>query len=485
MPFVNCTGNDTRLLGSALENEEGKTVPDGIEVGAGRRTRAMTTALAMTGGVCVVLAWLEFLLIGQQLAVGLWVIAAAVVAIALVRASSAGKRVAVGTSLGSVTVVAQAAWLVTGIHALWVTTLTATIALGFFLLATAWAGRSEASTRRAATAIPAGFAAVVALVVSAVVVSTAASPAPLVRSLHALGQSNSFEPDAQSATTMVDGARLTNDIEYGSTLPNSFLDIYIADDDPSVGRPTYITVHGGGWIVGDKTDGAPSTDSGGASWAGPMLDAGYNLVSVNYAFAPSYRFPTQTIQLGQAMQFLETNADRYGLDMSRVVLAGTSAGGHIVGNYATVQTNSDYARALGIEPTMDRNALKAIVFESAALDVGRAGAPQSPSPSNGFFFDVAARNYLDTTDAALVAQANVIDNVTADFPPSFISDGNTGTFPDQAAELSAELDRVGVANRLNLYSKNEARLDHSFMSVDSQWTDEYSRLKIEFLRDIV
>lgn len=457
-------------------------MPDGIEVGSARRSRAMTTALAATGGVGVVLAWLEFVLIRQQLAVGLWVIAVAVVSIVLVRVSCAGKPAWLGTAFGGVVVVAQAAWLVTGLHALWVTTLTAATVLGFFMLAWAWAGRSRASPLRAATAIPVGVAAAVALLVSAVVVGTAASPAPLVRSLHALGQSNSFEADARTATTVVDGARLTNDVEYGSALPNSFLDIYIADDDPSVNRPTYVTIHGGGWIVGDKTDGAPSADSGGASWAGPMLDAGYNVVSVNYAFAPSYRFPTQTIQLGQAMQFLETNADRYGLDMSRVVLAGTSAGGHIVGNYATVQTNSDYARALGIEPTMDRNALKAIVLESAALDVGRAGAPQSPSPSNGFFFDIAARSYLDTTDSALLAQANVIDNVTADFPPSFISDGNTGTFPDQAAELSAELDRVGVANRLNLYSKNEARLDHSFMSVDSQWTDDYSRLKIEFLR---
>ncbi|OZE99208.1 alpha/beta hydrolase [Rhodococcus sp. 15-2388-1-1a] len=459
-------------------------MPDGIEVGTGHRTRARTAALAVTGGVSVVLAWLEFVLIRQQLAVGLWIIAAAVVAVCLV-ASDARKHVAVGTSLGSVTVVTQVAWLVTGFHTLWVIALTAAVALGFFLLASAWAGRSAASTRRVATALPAGLAATIALVGSAAVVGMAADPAPLVRSLHALGQSNSFEPDAQTATTVVDGARLTNDVEYGSTLPNSFLDIYIADDDPSVGRPTYVTVHGGGWIVGDKTDGAPSADSGGASWAGPMLDAGYNVVSVNYAFAPSYRFPTQTIQLGQAMQFLEANADGYGLDMSRVVLAGTSAGGHIVGNYATVQTNSDYARSLGMEPTMDRSALKAIVFESAALDVGRAGAPQSPSPSNGFFFDIAARNYLDTTDAAVLAQANVIDNITADFPPSFISDGNTGTFPDQAAELSAGLDRVGVANRLNLYSKNEARLDHSFMSVDSEWTDEYSRLKIEFLRGIV
>ena len=125
------------------------------------------------------------------------------------------------------------------------------------------------------------------------------------------------------------------------------------------------------------------------------------------------------------------------------------------------------------------------MFDSAVLDVGRAGSPQSPSPSNGFLYDIGARSYLDTTDADWLARANVTKNATSDFPPSFIADGNTGTFPDQAAELSAKLDRMGVANRLNLYSKNEAALPHAFMTTGSQWTEEYNRLRIEFLRGIV
>ncbi len=440
----------------------------------------------MTGGIGVALAWLQCLLIRQQFAVGLWVIVVAVVATCLV-ASDARKHVAVGTSLGAVTVVAQVAWLVTPFHALWVVSATAGTALGFFLLGSAWAG-SSGSTRRVILAVPAGLAASIALVVSAVTIITAASPAPLVRALQALGDSNSFAPAGPTATSVANGAGRTSDIEYGSTLPNSFLDIYIADNDPSVSRPTYVMVHGGGWIAGDKADGDSELGTDNpyfASGAGPVLVAGFNLVSVNYAFAPEYRFPTQTIQLGEALQFLETNADRYGLDMSRVVLAGSSAGGQIVGSYANVRTNPDYARALGIEPTMDRSALKALVFDSAVLDVGRAGSPQSPSPSNGFLYDIGARSYLDTTDADWLARANVTKNATSDFPPSFIADGNTGTFPDQAAELSAKLDRMGVANRLNLYSKNEGTLEHAFMTTGSQWTEEYNRLRIEFLRGIV
>lgn len=38
----------------------------------------------------------------------------------------------------------------------------------------------------------------------------------------------------------MNGARLTNDIQYGTQYPNSYLDVYIADNDPTVVRPTYL-----------------------------------------------------------------------------------------------------------------------------------------------------------------------------------------------------------------------------------------------------
>ncbi|WP_143546845.1 alpha/beta hydrolase [Rhodococcus sp. 06-235-1A] len=451
-------------------------------------------SLAATGSVGVVLAWLDIVLIRHRFALGLWIIAVALLAVFLVRSRVGGKLAVVGTTLGVSVVITQVAWLGTGIHPLGVICSIVAIASGFASLVAAWSMRTTDRWRRArravkvAIAIPIGCAAGGAVLISALMITLAASPAPVVRALQDFADSNSFESRTPMSTTIFAGAGLTSDIEYGSTLPNSYLDVYIADNDRSVSRPTYVMVHGGGWVAGDKADGDPGSSTGSpyfAAGAGPVLGAGYNLVSVNYAFAPEYRFPTQTRQLGEALQFLNANSDRYGLDMSRIVLAGSSAGGQIVGSYANVQTNPEYARAVGIEPTIDRSALKAMVFDSALLDVGRAGTPQSPSPSNGFGYELGARSYLDTTDAESLALANVVDHATSDFPPSFIADGNTGTFPDQAAELSATLDRVGVENRLNLYSRNEATLDHAFMVTGSRWTEEYNRSKIEFLRDVV
>jgi len=285
---------------------------------------------------------------------------------------------------------------------------------------------------------------------------------------------------------VVSNTRLISDIKYGDKYPNSYLDVYIAHNDSTVRRPTFVIVHGGGFIVGDKLGGDPNAaDHTFALGNAPMLDAGYNLVSIGYGLAPEMPYPTPVIQLTQAIEFLKTHGGEYGLDMSRVVLSGGSAGGHIIGQYATVQTNPAYARQLNIAPSLSRDQLKAVVFDSAPFDPRRAGRTEAPKLAVDWLFGLCLRTYVGTTNARL-DETNLIEHATAEFPPAFIADGNTGTFPDQARDFAGRLDELGVRNALDLYPVSDAILSHSFMSgASSRWTDDYNRRKIEFLRSVV
>lgn len=135
-----------------------------------------------------------------------------------------------------------------------------------------------------------------------------------------------------------------------------------------------------------------------------------------------------------------------------------------------------------MKPTMNPKQLKALVFDSAALDVSRIATPQMPNTLDGWLFDVSARNYLaDPHDEKTVRESNIIENTSAAFPPSFVSDGNDATFPDQAADLAARLQNMGIPSQLNLYTRQQAILGHGFMAHPSRWTDDYNRLKINFL----
>jgi acetyl esterase/lipase len=96
------------------------------------------------------------------------------------------------------------------------------------------------------------------------------------------------------------------------------LDLYIPDSAKKP-MPLIIWIHGGGWNGGYK------------GWIEiPYLaKLGYAIASVEYRFSSVAPFPAQVIDCNEAIYFLWKNAKKYGLDTSRFVVGGGSAGGHL------------------------------------------------------------------------------------------------------------------------------------------------------------
>lgn len=214
------------------------------------------------------------------------------------------------------------------------------------------------------------------------------------------------------------------------------------------------------------------------------LEAGYNVVAPGYALAPQNPYPVPTVQLSQAVEFLKEHGAEYGIDMNRLVIEGGSAGGYIAAQYALIQSNPDYAARTGIEQTIDPDALQAVVLDSAPLDTEDL-ATEAPSLSDDFVFDFAARAFLGTTPSTL-EEAQIIDNVTSAYPPTFIDDGNIGTWPHQAQRLSDRLDELGVPTQLYLVPRSEADLPHAYVGGDLEpWVGRYNEQKLRFLAEFV
>lgn len=324
----------------------------------------------------------------------------------------------------------------------------------------------------------------ISIFISFVVIVNFITPAPLMGIVQSyMGYGNSYEAPAMEKTILEQGHLKISDIEYGKDYPNSYLDVYIVNNDPDVERPTYFFVHGGGWTIGDKK----LKDN---FYYEQMLDAGYNVVSINYALSPEYTYPVPLQQMSQAVEFMQEQGNKYGIDMSTVIFAGSSAGGQIVGQFLNVQTNKAYAKEIGIPSVIPKDAIKAAVLDSAALDLERMGKTKSPVASSNWTFTQFSRNYfqrnhfINGTDE-YTEQGNVITHATEHFPPVFIADGNTGTFPDQANDLAAKLSRLGVMNELYLIDKNKARLNHVFMDTYSTYTSDYMKKKLAFLGRIL
>lgn len=172
--------------------------------------------------------------------------------------------------------------------------------------------------------------------------------------------------------------------------------------------------------------------------------------------------------------------------MSQVLFLGGSAGGHLAGQFVNIQTNPDYAELMGVSPVLEKENIKAVIFNSALLDNERF------SSTGDVFFDwtflQCGRAYFDVgflQGHDNVMQSNVIDNVTSNFPPSYISDGNTGTFDAQARDLCKKLDSLGVMNHVNLHEKSEVVLGHGFESDGSEWAEDNMRQQLAFIDAIL
>ncbi len=102
------------------------------------------------------------------------------------------------------------------------------------------------------------------------------------------------------------------------------LDLHVPDGAGPF--PAAILVHGGGFDEGSKsTNVRPLFDV--------LANAGFAWFSIDYRLAPEAKFPQAMEDLNSAIRWVKTNAGKYHVDASKVVLIGESAGGYLV-NYA-------------------------------------------------------------------------------------------------------------------------------------------------------
>lgn len=287
--------------------------------------------------------------------------------------------------------------------------------------------------------------------------------------------------------TLENGARMVANIQYDRVYPNGFLDIYYTAVPSSENPPTLLFIHGGGYANGDKSSGDPTagdvdyTDS----LAYRALNEGYNVVQFNYCLMTEHIFPDAIIQLNSGLKYLKDHVSELELNMDAVFLSRGSAGGNLAGVMANLQTNPEYAAEMGITPALDSDDIRGVIFISALLDNSQYGVTHDVAIDYMFYW--AGRVYLNTNDIVYDKEAsrlsNVIDNVSVNFPPSLISDGNSGSFFEQAFMMNARLIELGVDCKLIYYPKAVTILAHGYEDLGSPYAKITQDRMIEFMNE--
>lgn len=270
---------------------------------------------------------------------------------------------------------------------------------------------------------------------------------------------------------------MEKDLSYDSAHQEGNLDI-IAPKEFSGKLPVIFWVHGGAFLGGDKSD--------ITEYAVQVASKGFIVVNMNYELAPSAIYPTPLYQVEEAYQFIEKNAEAYGIDMDRLYFAGDSAGAQIISQFVNVQVEEEYSNLIGIESSVSPDQIAGVLLFCGPYDVSKFG-DLSDSFLINFLFDRVGWAYIGERDwgsSDQVKQASVIDHVSAHFPPTFITDGNTGSFEEQGLELADKLNKNDVEIVDVFYSQEEAELGHEYQFImDTPQAENTFNQLIEFLAD--
>jgi hypothetical protein len=138
-----------------------------------------------------------------------------------------------------------------------------------------------------------------------------------------------------------------------------------------------------------------------------------------------------------------------------------------------------------VKQIVPKSSILGTVLMSGPYDLKRS-IVESSKAVNRFLFKRIGWAYFGTynwEDLPVVAEASPLVNIPATFVPTFITDGNTGSFETQANEFATILSgRADVTSVF--YDRNEHALGHDYhFEMDKPAASATYRRLITFLRE--
>ena len=237
---------------------------------------------------------------------------------------------------------------------------------------------------------------------------------------------------------------------------DSVLDVFYPWDLEKTSKtlPAIVWIHGGGFISGGKDQ--------IANYLRVIAGKGYVVIGVNYRLAPSARYPEPLHQVNTALAFLMKNMEPFHIDRSRIILAGDSAGAQIAAQMANIVSVPLYAKAVGISPAIDRKQLAGTILHCGLYDAKLLRVEGSFAG----FLQAVGWSYFGEKDfhkSRKLGEFSVVDHVTADYPPVFITAGNADPLLPHSLSMAERLEAKGVAvDRLFFASDHKPPLGHEY-----------------------
>jgi acetyl esterase/lipase len=260
-----------------------------------------------------------------------------------------------------------------------------------------------------------------------------------------------FDPIAEWATNTSYEASLHQNIAYQEAGGIELRLDVITQGGPGL-KPVVIYFHGGGWVEGDKEGALLKTL--------PYVAWGFDVVNVEYRLASQALAPAAVEDGRCALHWVAREAKNYGFDISKIVVAGESAGGHLALMTGMLTPAAGFDNGCQVGPNEwqldgpENVRVGAIIDFFGLVDLpeflqksqGKESGTELPMPRN-----FALRWFGDQPNAIeLAKRLSPLTYATKDSPPVLIVHGDKDPYVPymQAVMLHQALERSGVMNRL-------------------------------------
>jgi acetyl esterase/lipase len=194
-----------------------------------------------------------------------------------------------------------------------------------------------------------------------------------------------------------------DDISYGKADEKwQKLDVYRPKKAKGKILPVILSIHGGGWVYGDKDV---------YQWyCMSLAQRGFAVVNFSYRLAPEYQYPASFEDTSSVASWILKNAGKYGFDTKHIFGVGDSAGGQMLSLFAAALTNPKY------KP--DFKLPKGFAFQAIALNCGayKMDAENTSEMSTNLMKALLPKHGTKKE----MKQLSSYHFVTPDYPPVFI-----------------------------------------------------------------
>jgi acetyl esterase/lipase len=220
------------------------------------------------------------------------------------------------------------------------------------------------------------------------------------------------------------------DVIYGRVEGSALLSNLAYPDGPG-SRAAILSVHGGRWRAGNRTDASSIKVT---QWA----EFGFFAMSIDYRLVGGSPAPAPYVDLRCAIRWIHAHAGDYGIDPARVYLIGQSAGGHMVSLAGTLG-DGPYPKAGGWDNAPGD--VRAVISVAGPYELNTLSWGNLWTPITG-----------NVEEARRVASP--ITHVSAATKPTLIihSDDDRSVPVQQAVDMVAKLKAAGVQHRFVHYT---------------------------------